>query len=317
MLGESMEQKTIITLTVKGNDVNQTIFNFMKKMFQTTSLSVLYKLFRNKKIKVNNKVVKERNYKLQLGDQILIFDKNLVVTERKQQIAGSDAVQEELVVVYEDENIVIVDKPHGVEMHSTFHSSLDGMVQNYLMQKGDYHSQTDQSFVISHVHRLDKLTRGLVIYAKNKISLDLLLSKINQKVVIEKKYLAQCEGNIIEDEFTVTGYLAKDESQQKMIFRLTEQPNSKKAITYFKVVKRTINTTWLEVTLGTGRKHQIRASLSYLQHPIINDVKYGAKRITKEYMIGLYATTLMFHQLPEHLGYLNEKVIKIPENIIE
>lgn len=186
MLSESMEQKTITTLTVKDNDVNQTIFNFMKKIFQTTSLSVLYKLFRNKKIKVNNKVVKERNYKLQLGNQILIFDKNLVVTERKQQIAGSDAVQEELVVVYEDENIVIVDKPHGVEMHSTFHSSLDGMVQNYLMQKGDYHSQTDQSFVISHVHRLDKLTRGLAIYAKNKISLDLLLSKINPKAVIEK-----------------------------------------------------------------------------------------------------------------------------------
>ncbi|MBH8623327.1 MULTISPECIES: RluA family pseudouridine synthase [Spiroplasma] len=312
-----MEQKTIITLTVKNNDVNQTIFNFMKKMFQTTSLSVLYKLFRNKKIKVNNKIMKERNYKLQLGDQILIFDKNLVITERKQQIAETDSASEKVAVVYEDQSILVVDKPHGVEMHSTFHSSLDGMVQSYLMQKGAYHPQTEQSFVISHVHRLDKLTRGLVLYAKNKISLDLLLKKINQKEYIEKKYLTQCEGIITEDEFTVTGYLVKDESEQKMIFSLTEQPNSKKAITYFKVLTRTLNTTWLEVTLGTGRKHQIRASLSYLQHPIINDVKYGAKRIAKKYMIGLYATTLVFHQLPEPLEYLNEKVIKILENIIE
>lgn len=312
-----MEQKTIITLTVKDNDVNQTIFNFMKKMFQTTSLSVLYKLFRNKKIKVNNKVIKERNYKLQLGDQILIFDKNLVITERKQQIAENDSAPEKLSVVYEDQNILIVDKPHGVEIHSTFHVSLDGVVQNYLMQKGAYHRQTEQSFVISHVHRLDKLTRGLVLYAKNKVSLDLLLSKINQKEYIEKKYLVQCEGIITEDEFIVTGYLGKDESQQKMTFSLTEQPNSKKAITYFKVLTRMPHTTWLEVTLGTGRKHQIRASLSYLQHPIVNDVKYGAKRVTNKYMIGLYATTLVFHQLPAPLEYLNEKVIKILENIIE
>ncbi|WHQ37536.1 RluA family pseudouridine synthase [Spiroplasma sp. SV19] len=312
-----MEQKTIITLTVKDNDVNQTIFNFMKKMFQTTSLSVLYKLFRNKKIKVNNKVIKERNYKLQLGDQILIFDKNLVVTERKQQITTNNTEQDELTVVYEDQNILVVDKPHGVEMHSTFHTSLDGMVQNYLIQKGAYQPATEQSFVISHVHRLDKLTRGLVLYAKNKISLDLLLTKINQKSSIEKKYVAQCEGIISEDEFTIKGYLWKDESQQKMIFKLTAQPNSKQVITYFKVVKRTNNTTWLEITLGTGRKHQIRASLSYLKHPIINDVKYGATRVTKAYLIALYATTLTFHQLPAPLEYLNEKVIKIPENIIE
>ncbi|GAA6238533.1 MAG: hypothetical protein SPLM_06500 [Spiroplasma phoeniceum] len=74
---------------------------------------------------------------------------------------------------------------------------------------------------------------------------------------------------------------------------------------------------WLEATLITGRKHQIRASLSYLHHPIINDVKYGAKQETKKYMIALYATTLIFHQLPDHLSYLNEKIIKIPENIIK
>ncbi|WP_425379593.1 pseudouridine synthase [Spiroplasma endosymbiont of Stenodema calcarata] len=312
-----MEQKTIITLTVKDNDVNQTIFNFMKKMLQTTTLSVLYKLFRNKKIKVNNKVVKERNYKLQLGDQILIFDKNLVVTTRQQQIGDSTSNGKELVIVYEDDNILIVDKPHGVEMHSNFHVSLDGMVQTYLRQKQAYHPQDDQSFVISHLHRLDKLTRGLVLYAKNKISLDLLLAKINQKEYIEKKYLAQCEGIITADQFTMTGYLRKDEIQQKMIFGTTAQPHSKQVQTYFKVLKRTTTTVWLEVMLGTGRKHQIRATLSYLQHPVVNDVKYGAKKITKEYMIALYATTLTFHSLPEHLEYLNEKVIKISENIIK
>ncbi|WP_338956285.1 RluA family pseudouridine synthase [Spiroplasma endosymbiont of Polydrusus cervinus] len=312
-----MEQKAVITLTVKANDVNQTIFNFIKKMFQITPLSVIYKLFRNKKIKVNNKVVKKRNYKLQLGDQILIFDKNLVVTERQQQTTILDAKLLPLQVVYEDENILVVDKPHGVEMHSNFHVSLDAMVRNYLMQKQEYHPQDKQSFVISHVHRLDKLTRGLVLYAKNKITLDLLLTKINQKEYIEKKYLAKCEGIISEDDFILTGYLCKDEPNQKMGFTKISQPIAKAVSTHFIVQERLANATWLEGTLITGRKHQIRASLSYFHHPVVNDVKYGAKQITKAYMIALYATTLSFHNLPDHLAYLNEKVIKISENIIK
>ncbi|PQP78742.1 RluA family pseudouridine synthase [Spiroplasma sp. ChiS] len=312
-----MEPKTVVTLTVKANDVNQTIFNFIKKMFQTTPLSVIYKLFRNKKIKVNNKVMKERNYKLQLGDQIIIFDKNLVVTERNQAVTYNIVETLPLQVVYEDDNILVVDKPHGVEMYSKFHTSLDAMVQHYLIQKHEYYPEDEQSFVISHVHRLDKLTRGLVLYAKNKITLDLLLAKINQKESIEKKYLAKCEGIIKETDFILTGYLYKNEDKQKMVFTKTVQPHAKVVKTHFRVQHQLTNATWLEVTLITGRKHQIRASLSYLHHPIVNDIKYGAKQETKEYMIVLYATTLIFHQLPDHLSYLNEKIIKIPENIIK
>lgn len=312
-----MEPKTVVTLTVKANDVNQTIFNFIKKMFQTTPLSVIYKLFRNKKIKINNKVMKERNYKLQLGDQIIIFDKNLVVTERNQTSTYNNVTTLPLQVFYEDDNIIVVDKQHELEMHSKFNTSLDAMLQHYLLQKDEYHPQDEQSFVISHVHRLDKLTRGLVLYAKNKITLDLLLAKINQKEFIEKKYLAKCEGIIQETDFTISGYLYKDEDKQKMVFTKTEQPHAKVVKTHFKIKAQISNATWLETTLITGRKHQIRASLSYLNHPIINDVKYGAKQETKKYMIALYATTLIFHQLPDHLSYLNEKTIKIPENIIK
>ncbi len=312
-----MEQKTVITLTAKANDINQTIFNFIKKMFQTTPLSVVYKLFRNKKIKVNNKVVKERKYKLRLGDQIIIFDKNLVFTERQKQTTILDAKLLPLQVVYEDKNILVVDKPHGVEMHSNFHVSLDSMVRNYLIQKKEYNPQDEQSFVISHVHRLDKLTRGLVMYAKNKIILDLLLTKINQKEYIEKKYLAKCESIISEDDFILTGYLYKDDHNKKMVFTKTAQPIARAVSTHFIVQERLANVTWLEGTLITGRKHQIRASLGYFHHPVVNDVKYGAQQITKAYMIALYATTLSFHKLPDHLSYLNEKVIKISENIIK
>lgn len=312
-----MKQKTVIILTVKINDVNQTIFNFIKKMFRTTLLSVIYKLFRNKKIKVNNEIIKKRNYKLKLGDEIIIFDKNLIITERYKQPKFFALNSLKLKIVYEDQNILVVDKLHGIEMHSTTNVSLDAMVRNYLIEKKEYFPKNEQSFIISHLHRLDKLTRGLVLYSKNKITLDLLLKKINQKEYIEKKYLAKCEGVILENNFTITGYLYKNNNNQKIIFTKTIRQQTKIVSTHFKVQRRLINATWLEATLITGRKHQIRASLSYLRHPIINDVKYGGKRITKEHMIALYATTLVFHKLPNYLRYLNEKVIKITENIIK
>ena len=307
----------IIKLTVNKNDANQTIFNFIKKMFKTTSLSVLYKLFRNKKIKVNNKVVKDHSYHLQENDVILIFDKALVVTNR----GSSQPCQpqsEVLPIVYEDDNILIVDKPHGIEMHSNLHESLDGMVRNYLITTNQYQLDQEQSFVISHLHRLDKFTRGLVIYAKNKITLDLLLAKINNKNVVHKTYLAKCEGDYQVDNLVVEGYLTKNENLKKMVFTPHPVNNTSKACaTQFKTLKIINNTTWLTVTLLTGRKHQIRVTLSYLHHPVVNDVKYGAKKITPDYMIYLYAYQLTFANLTGHLKYLNEKVFKIPENIIK
>ncbi|AHF61276.1 hypothetical protein P344_05275 [Spiroplasma mirum ATCC 29335] len=307
----------IIKLTVNKNDANQTIFNFIKKMFKTTSLSVLYKLFRNKKIKVNNKVVKDRSYHLQENDVILIFDKALVVTNR----GSSQPCQPQsgiLPIVYEDDNILIVDKPHGVEMHSNLHESLDGMVRNYLITTNQYQLDQEQSFVISHLHRLDKFTRGLVIYVKNKITLDLLLAKINNKNVVHKTYLAKCEDDYQVDNLVVEGYLTKNEDLKKMVFTPHLVNNtSKDCATQFKTLKIINNTTWLRVTLLTGRKHQIRATLSYLHHPVVNDVKYGAKKITPDYMIYLYAYQLAFANLTGHLAYLNEKVFKIQENIIK
>ncbi|UZQ31293.1 MAG: pseudouridine synthase [Spiroplasma phoeniceum] len=109
--------------------------------------------------------------------------------------------------------MLVVDKPHWVAIHSKFHTSLDAMAQHCLIQKDEYHPQNEQYFVISRVHRLDKLTRGLVLYAKNKITLYLLLAKINQKEFIEKKYLTKCEGIIQETDFNLSGYLYKDEDK--------------------------------------------------------------------------------------------------------
>ncbi|AGM26319.1 ribosomal large subunit pseudouridine synthase C [Spiroplasma syrphidicola EA-1] len=307
----------ILEVTVKSNDAGQTLFNFLKKMLPTTSLSVIYKLFRNKKIKVNNKSVKDRKYLLAVNDKILIFDKNIEIVYRPTVQTQVNNKNNTLKIVYEDENLLIVDKPHGVEMHSTLHDSLDQSVRNYLINTNQYDPNYEQSFLISHVHRLDKFTRGLVIYAKNKATLDSLLTKINDKKYIVKKYLAQCQGNFPADLTTVRGYLYKDEQRKRMVFSPKKVEESQECETSFKVIKPSVDSTWLEVTLTTGRKHQIRATLSYLKHPVVNDQKYGAKRINPNFMIALYAYQIEFHHFSGNLEYLNEKIIKIEENIIK
>ncbi|AGM25279.1 RluA family pseudouridine synthase [Spiroplasma chrysopicola] len=307
----------IIELTVKHNDAGQTLFNFLKKMLPTTSLSVIYKLFRNKKIKVNNKSVKDRKYLLAVNDKILIFDKNIEVIHRSTVKLQGDGNKSTLKIVYEDENLLIVDKPHGVEMHSTLHNSLDQEVRNYLINTNQYDPDYEQSFLISHIHRLDKFTRGLVIYAKNKPTLDILLTKINDKKYIVKKYLAHCEGIFPADLTTITGHLYKDEVRKRMVFSPKKVEQSQECQTSFKIIQTAGYSTWLEVTLATGRKHQIRATLSYLKHPVVNDQKYGAKRVNPNFMIALYAYQIEFHHFSGNLAYLNEKIIKVDENIIK
>lgn len=292
---------------VSDNDVNQTIFKFIKKMFKTTSLSLIYKLFRNKKIKLNNQVVKDFKTTLKLNDEIIIFDSFLKSTSRNNVIKPSNI---KLEIAYEDDNILIVVKNHDVEMHSLQYDCLDWAVKNYLYNKNAFQYQANKSFVISHVHRLDKFTKGLVIYAKNKIALDNLLLAIKDKNMIEKIYTLRCEG-LIKQSLTAEGYLTKNEPNKKMLFSPSNNnKGAKYSKTIFKVLNHQDNTTWLEAVLETGRKHQIRASLSYLNHPICNDIKYNAKKINEQNMIFLYASELRFYNMKEPLNYLNQLVIK-------
>ncbi|WP_434334664.1 RluA family pseudouridine synthase [Mycoplasma capricolum subsp. capricolum] len=287
---------------VNKNDQNQTLFKFLKKTFKTTPISVIYKWIRNKSIKINYKRVNDKNYLLKVNDIVEVYDSNKpIIRDQFNYISNVN-----LDIVYEDNNILIVNKPNNLEMHSIYNLCLDDMVKSYLVDKKEYDIYLENSFVISHVHRLDKLTSGLVIYAKNKISSTILTNAFKTKDQINKYYyaLTSYDWNL-NDFLQVNGYINYNSNTQKADFSLIEKNNYKYCQTEFKLVNKNL----ILVKLITGKKHQIRSVLSFYNNPILNDFRYNGKKENDQKMIYLAAFKIEFKSLKKPLDYLNNKVI--------
>ncbi|KIM13964.1 RluA family pseudouridine synthase [Mycoplasma capricolum] len=287
---------------VNKNDQNQTLFKFLKKTFKTTPISVIYKWIRNKSIKINSKRVNDKNYLLKINDIVEVYDSNKpIIRDQFNYISNVN-----LDIVYEDNNILIVNKPNNLEMHSIYNLCLDDMVKSYLVDKKEYDIYLENSFVISHVHRLDKLTSGLVIYAKNKVSSTILTNAFKTKDQINKYYyaLTSYDWNL-NDFLQVNGYINYNSNTQKADFSLVEKNNYKYCQTEFKLVNKNL----ILVKLITGKKHQIRSVLSFYNNPILNDFRYNGKKENDQKMIYLAAFKIEFKSLKKPLDYLNNKVI--------
>ncbi|WP_434329409.1 RluA family pseudouridine synthase [Mycoplasma capricolum subsp. capricolum] len=287
---------------VNKNDQNQTLFKFLKKTFKTTPISVIYKWIRNKSIKINSKRVNDKNYLLKINDIVEVYDSNKpIIRDQFNYISNVN-----LDIVYEDNNILIVNKPNNLEMHSIYNLCLDDMVKSYLVDKKEYDIYLENSFVISHIHRLDKLTSGLVIYAKNKISSTILTNAFKTKDQINKYYyaLTSYDWNL-NDFLQVNGYINYNSNTQKADFSLVEKNNYKYCQTEFKLVNKNL----ILVKLITGKKHQIRSVLSFYNNPILNDFRYNGKKENDQKMIYLAAFKIEFKSLKKPLDYLNNKVI--------
>ncbi len=296
----------MVELKVKKNDDGQSIISFLKKMISYKKERVnLYKLIRTKKIKVNNQLVKDTSFVIFENDIITIYY-DVKIMEKHDRLMYTNA---KIQVVYEDENLLVVIKDHNILVHNAYGDSLDNMVQNYLVDKNEYNFSNEQTFVISHVHRIDKLTKGLVMYGKNRKIQQYLLNKISQNEFIEKVYLLECEGLVSFTDLELSGFLEHSEPLKKMIFSTEPHEDAKSSITIFKLIEKREKTSILEARLVTGRKNQIRASLEYLKHPIVNDYKYGARKINHEKMIYLYAYKLQFNNFSDDFKYLNGKTI--------
>ncbi|CAI2167683.1 18446_t:CDS:1 [Funneliformis geosporum] len=180
----------MLSFVVHQVETDQTLISFLKKRFKTTSLSLIYKLFRTKKIKVDGENVRYYHYRLKAGEKIEIYDNYLKQSNLVVYPPSHSKVYFE--IIYEDQNILIVLKEHGIPM-----PSLDNAVRYYLLKKDpiDYQQKIKQLFVLIAAHRLDRLTKGLVIYPKNPLAKKVLYKAIGDKSKITKKYLAICENN--------------------------------------------------------------------------------------------------------------------------
>ena len=264
----------MIEVVINKNQGNQRFDRFLRKYFENAPLSVISKNIRKKNFKINDKRAKNNDFVYE-GDIIKMYisDDNYKKWLTKTDFKPSDF---DLDIIYEDDNIIIMDKDYGQLTHAASKKDYgNNLVDNMLsyLYKTDSFDKSDRTFKPAVVNRLDRNTAGLVIGAKNSESLR-ILNKAMKDNQIEKYYLTLVYGNIDHD-FKIDSSIEKNENKNKV----KKSSNGKRILTYFKVLENNDKYSFLECKLVTGRTHQIRYSLKENATPILGDRKYGNKNI--------------------------------------
>lgn len=297
-------------LTINKNDAGQRLDKFLSKKFKTMPKSLMYKYIRIKCIKLNSKKCKIDDV-LKEGDVLTFFIKDEFFIEQPEHYDFMKAPSK-INVVYEDENIILMDKPQGLLVHPDKEYHFDSLVarlKHYLYLKGEYNPKEENSFSPATVNRIDRNTGGIVIGAKNSEALK-TLNKLMKERKIDKYYLCLCEGSFKKKEGLVQSGLKKNESKNIVSKVKFGSENSKDSATKFKVLDEFKGYSLVECQLLTGRTHQIRVHMASLGHPLAGDTKYGGKELKIHGNVGqaLYSYKLRFSGCEDtSMEYLNEK----------
>lgn len=304
-------------IKIRENEAEQRIDRFVKKYLADAPLGLIYKYLRKKKIKVNGKKVAQ-NYRLQVDD-IVQFDASIRLDEFTETQEYSYYTQE-FAIVYEDEHLLVVNKPAGLLTHkdrAESQNTLNSQVISYLIKKSDFSPAEEVTFKPGPSNRLDRNTSGLVLFAKDYQSQQALNEMIKTRMV-DKYYLALVLGQVQQDS-ELRGYLYKDQQTNLVKIYNESIEGSWPIHTCYRVLAKHAKFTLLEVRLITGKTHQIRAHLASIGHPIVGDPKYGSKQVdnllksiginlTRQF---LHAYRIIFTDTIQPLNYLKKKEIKI------
>ncbi len=269
------------TVVVNANDAGQRLDKLLTKTFRNLPPSLMYKGIRTKNIKLNGKRC-EISTRVCAGDVISVYLKDDVLDETP---AAPDFMTagRELSVVYEDDNLLLLNKPAGLLVHpdeNEYRDTLIFRVQRYLFEKGEYVPADENSFAPALVNRIDRNTSGIVIAAKNAAALRILNEKLKRRE-IHKYYLCIVHGTFAEKSALLEGYLEKNEQQNRVYISDKGGVDARKIATRYTVLKENARYSLLEIELLTGRTHQIRAHLASVGHPLLGDGKYGTNALNK------------------------------------
>ncbi|QIK16529.1 RluA family pseudouridine synthase [Blattabacterium sp. DPU] len=267
-----------IKIIVDENQKEIRIDKFLKSNIENISRNQIQKLTISGKVLVNQHTVK-KNYKIKPLDFVEIEISNIEILDHL-EYENIIAEKINLNIIYEDEDVIVVNKPAGMVVHPGF-----GNEKGTLIHGIKYHFQNKNLndfnlYRSGLVHRLDKDTSGLLVIAKNEYSKKYLFQQFNSKT-IQREYRALIWGNLLEEKGIITGFIGRDPKNRKRmtLFKKNEYYKGKYSVTHYKVLERFKYLTYVSCNIKTGKTHQIRAHFKYLGHPLFHDSMYGGNKI--------------------------------------
>lgn len=294
-------------ITINENDANQRLDKFLTKYMPSLPQSMLYKGLRKNCVRVNSKHVRTGDYALCAGDILTLYFKEEFFAKPEKFIPSNSALN----IVYEDENILLINKEAGVVVHADDNGTEDTLIrriQSYLYKKGEYNPENEHSFSPALCNRLDRNTQGIIIAAKNAAALRIINEKIKNRE-IKKLYLCVAEGHF-DGSKELRAYLTRGDRIVSVSDAASD--GAKEIKTRYRVIASDENASLVEVELLTGRTHQIRAQLAAIGHPLAGDTKYGARKKTENsYKLCSYKLIFGFNSDAGILNYLADKEFSI------
>ena len=284
-------------LTIGANDAGQRLDRFLAKAVPLLPASLAQKYIRLKRIKLGGARV-QRDTRLREGDVLQLYINDEFFDKPREDNAYLTVAAPKLSIVYEDDQILLVDKRPGLAVHphdgAEYGRTLIDHIQAYLYQKREWSPRAENAFTPALCNRIDRNTGGIVIAAKTAEALRIMNQKIKDRE-LDKRYLAIVEGTPKPKEGSLKGYLFKDAKKNRVFVTDTPQAGAKSCQTNYKVLVSQNGLSLVECELITGRTHQIRAQFAHAGHPLLGDGKYGKldKRFDRNYQ-ALYSYKLTF-----------------------
>ena len=303
-------------LTIGPNDAGQRLDRFLAKAVPLLPASLAQKYIRLKRIKRNGARA-QRDTRLEAGDRLQLYINDEFFDTPREDNAYLTVAAPKLNIVYEDENILLVDKRPGLAVHphdgAEYGRTLIDQIQAYLYQKHEWRPREENAFTPALCNRIDRNTGGIVIAAKTAEALRIMNQKIKDRE-LDKRYLAIVEVTPKPKEGSLKGYLFKDAVKNRVFVTDGPKPGAKTCQTNYKVLDSRNGLSLVECELITGRTHQIRAQFAHAGHPLLGDGKYGKldKRFDRTYQaLYSYKLTFLFTTDAGSLSNLNGRSFQV------